>query len=500
MPTKPVTAAVYLRVSLDATGDQLAVQRQREDCLKMCDARGWKVAEVYTDNSISATDARKVRPDYDRMVDDYKRGTFSALVCWDLDRLTRQPRQLEDWIDAAEQRGLRLVTANGEADLTTDGGRMYARIKAAVARAEVERKGARQARAHRQRAEQGRPPKGVRLTGYTLTGELIPAEADMVRKVFERFAAGDSLRGIAAALTADAVPTRTGGRKWNPSTVRGLLTNARYAGRSTFKGDDTGQAGTWPAIVPAETFDAVQTILDDPRRATNHRGTDKRWLGSGLYLCGVCGRPVHGWTGGRYRCPDGCVNRSGSQVDPYIEALVRERLSRPDLAELLARPGDSAALADLNGRLERLRGRLVTIAADYDAGLIDGRRFKVATDKAEAEVRDVVREQGALLAASGPSSVLAAEDRAAAYDAAPVMIQQRVVRALIPSIRLMPGVRGSKVFRPESVVFRWANEPEDTAAAKAIQRRVSRTPCPATRADAYMGVVRPSSAPMDFPE
>ena len=97
---------------------------------------------TYVDQSRSATDKTKKRPDYDRMVADYLTGSFDAIICWDLDRLTRQPRQLEEWIDAAEARGLRLVTANGEADLTTDGGRMYARVKAAVARGEVERSGA----------------------------------------------------------------------------------------------------------------------------------------------------------------------------------------------------------------------------------------------------------------------------------------------------------------------------------------------------------------------
>ena len=61
----------------------------------------------------------------------------------DVDRLTRQPSQLEEWIDRAEEHGLKLVTSNGDADLSTDGGRMFARIKAAVARGEVERKGAR---------------------------------------------------------------------------------------------------------------------------------------------------------------------------------------------------------------------------------------------------------------------------------------------------------------------------------------------------------------------
>ena len=96
----------------------------------------------------------------------------------------RTPDLLFEYASSAEERGLRLVTANGEADLATDGGRMYARIKAAVARAEVERKGKRQSRAQQQRAEKGRPPRGVRATGYTLNGEVIADEAAVVAAVF----------------------------------------------------------------------------------------------------------------------------------------------------------------------------------------------------------------------------------------------------------------------------------------------------------------------------
>ena len=100
------------------------------------------------------------QPSSECIVTDYEAGLLDSIVCYDMDRLTRQPRELEDWIDRAEQRGLLLVTANGDADLSTDGGRMYARIKVAVAHGEVEQKGARQSCAQRQRAEQGRPPKG----------------------------------------------------------------------------------------------------------------------------------------------------------------------------------------------------------------------------------------------------------------------------------------------------------------------------------------------------
>lgn len=140
--TAPRKAAIYLRISQDREMDGLAIERQREDCENLAQFRRWDVIETYVDQSKSATDRTAIRPDYDRMVADYLLGRFDAIICYDLDRLTRQPRQLEDWIDAAELRGLALVTANGDADLSTDGGRMYARIKAAVARAEMERKSA----------------------------------------------------------------------------------------------------------------------------------------------------------------------------------------------------------------------------------------------------------------------------------------------------------------------------------------------------------------------
>lgn len=269
--SKPIRAAIYLRISQDRERDGLAIERQREDCENLARFRRWETVETYVDQSKSATDKTKVRPAYDQMVADYLAGEFNAIICWDLDRLTRQPRQLEDWIDWAEERGLQLVTANGDADLGTDGGRMYARIKAAVARAEMERKSARQSSAHVQRASQGRAPKGVRPLGYTVDGDVIKREAEAVRAIYEAFNGGASLRGIARALSGivetdtekaqqvQGVPklprhTRTlviernkrraaEGLKlqdvpedgpWAESTVLGILRNPRYAGYSVY--------------------------------------------------------------------------------------------------------------------------------------------------------------------------------------------------------------------------------------------------------------------------
>ena len=47
--------ALYLRQSKDRNHHERAVARQREDCLKLCAAKGWHTPTEYVDNDISAS-------------------------------------------------------------------------------------------------------------------------------------------------------------------------------------------------------------------------------------------------------------------------------------------------------------------------------------------------------------------------------------------------------------------------------------------------------------
>jgi len=453
-------AALYLRVSLDRTGEQLAVTRQREACTKIATDRGWTVTCEYIDNSISASSSAKLRPEYERMRADYEAGLFDALVCWDLDRLTRQPRQLEDWIDAAEGKQLAIVTANGEADLTTDGGRMYARIKAAVARAEIERKGARQSAGQRQRAEMGRPPRGIRSMGYTLDGEIIEPEAEIVREMFARCAAGETMYGLARWL-GGVMPTRSGGGRWSPSTVRTILVNPRYAGLSRYKGEIVGKA-TWPPLIDESLFWAVKSRLEDPARIRNHLDTARKYLGSGIYRCGACGATVRSGStsraGGvprpRYSCRQGCFARSGPAIDDYVVGLVRDRLALPDLSRLLVSEADEGELAALMAEREQLRLRRETVERDYDEGLIDGRRLRSALGKVDERLSAIAAKEAVMLSSAGPGAVLAAADPVAAFDGSSLDMRRRTISALM-EVTLFRVGRGRKSFDPASVGIVW---------------------------------------------
>lgn len=458
-------AAIYTRISLDHTGEHLGVQRQEHDARTICAERGWEVVGVYSDNSISATDARKHRPGYEDLRRDHQDGLFDALVCYDLDRLTRQPRQLEDWIDAAEASGLALVTTNGEADLTTDGGRMFARIKAAVARSEVERKSARHRSALKQRALAGKTPHGLALYGYTTTGNLVPGEADVVRRVFTAFDAGESLRSITASLTADGVPTRKGG-PWNTRTVRDMLTNPRYAGWVVYQReivtDDDGNRirGQWEPLVSPEMFDVIQSRLSDPARKTNRAGTHRRYIGSSLFVCDICGGPIR-TTDGRYVCEQpGHVYRVRRHVDEYVVDVIAERLSRPDFAELLAPVGED--MAPVVAESDRLRKRLAQIDSDYDKGEIDARRWRSAKERVQAELTEIDKKLATRTGGAALGAVAGAADPAKAFLDASLMGQRAVIDALAV-VRLRKGrmgrlkrdSTGREVIYPDTVVIDW---------------------------------------------
>jgi hypothetical protein len=123
-------------------------------------------------------------------------------------------------------------------------------------------------------------------------------------------------------------------------------------------------AGQWRPIVSDTLWLEVQRRLNDPARKSNRNGTDRKHLGSGLYRCGVCGQRVKAH-GTRYRCA-GHVMRSRSQVDSYVLNVVHERLSRPDLANLLPTTDESEA-AQLHEEIERQRGRILRARAENSA-------------------------------------------------------------------------------------------------------------------------------------
>ena len=416
------SAAVYLRQSLDRTGEAVAVARQREDCLALCTDKGWQPVE-FVDNDTSASSGKK-RPAYQKMLAAIQSGEVAAVVAWDLDRLHRRPVELEAFIDLADRHRIALATVSGDVDLSTPQGRLVARLKGSVAKHEMEHKSARQTRAMRQLAESGRP-KWKRAFGYLETPDgpvPDPATAELVAEAHRLILAGGTLTSV-CRLFNDAGAYGAKGKRWTPSTVSLFLRSPRNAALRTYRSrTDIVGTGTWPPLVDEQTWRAVQAVLDDPSRKRPGRKSVRRYLLTSVMACGrdgcdgrltgvwavdttggIPGRPKAGQIKGprerAYRLTYSCrtcrrTSVRAQHVEPILMGLVAGRLAKPDAVDLLKSP--TADLADAEQlRAERLTlmGRLDTAADDYADGVLDGRGYARIRERIQTQLAELDRAE-----------------------------------------------------------------------------------------------------------
>ena len=450
-------AALYLRQSEDRNGDMLAVDRQREDCVKLAAHKGWSWTE-YVDNDTSAT-AKKPRPAYQRMLADIRDGRIQAVVAWNLDRLHRQPIELEHFINLADEKRIALATVTGDTDLSTDDGRLFARVKGAVARSEVERKSARQKRAAKQRAEAGTPSRSTVPFGYRQGEgnrlELEPDEAVLIRDAYSAILAGASLHTIAKQWNAGDVATRRG-NQWSGATVRQLLMSYRNAGLAVYQGEPVGE-GNWPAIVDRDVLDGVRAILTEDGRRIGGTSTGRKHLLSGIALCGNCSKTMGSAksVAGRlvYVCKH-CfgVTRDMTHLDGYIREVVVGRLSAPDAIDLLITEKRDD-INELRDRAAALRARQDEAAALFADGAITASQLKISTAKLSAELATVESKMFNANQTRVFDGVIGTVDPCAVYDRLPLDRKRAIIDAMIV-ITVLPIGRG-RGFDPTSVDINW---------------------------------------------
>lgn len=459
------SCGIYARISSDE-GTALGVARQIEDCTAEAARRGWPVAEVFTDNDVSATRTKK-RPAYERMMAAIESRAVDAVIVWDVDRLTRTPAELEQFISLADSHSLALASIGGEVDLATPQGRLTARIKGSVARHEVEQMSRRLKRKFQANAEEGKShgvmPFGYRREPVTdesgkVTGSrdvVVPAEAEAIRELYARLIAGDTLRYLAKYLNDQGFKTGRG----NPfagNVVGNMLRRPRYAGYRTHHGEIIGR-GDWEPIVSQDTYDQALAILTAPGRR-HDRGLEAKHLLSGIALCGRCGgtmRPnIHKpKADGKHRqpayvCPD-CMRltRQIAPVDEVVEAIMVGLLSRPDVAVHLAEKPD--ALQAATKTRDAILARMDTAADEYADGVITARQFARMNDRLKAQLGDaeaqVLRYQPVRIldGMTGPGA-------AEAWARATVNRKREVIRSLA-TVTILPSGPGIK-FSPDQVL------------------------------------------------
>jgi DNA invertase Pin-like site-specific DNA recombinase len=399
-----VRCAIYCRISQDREGAHLGVDRQAEDCRELAARMGWTVVQVFEDNDISAYSG-KPRPGYRALLAAMRNREFDVVVSWHTDRLHRNVRELLDYIAASNEAGVNTHTVRaGQLDLTTPTGRATAITQAAWAAQDSEHKADKIRRKRLQAAQQGRWQGGARPFGFGADGEsLNPAEAAEITRAAEVILAGGSLRSVVRDLNTRGVKTTFHKDEWSTIAFRDVLLRPRNAGLVVYQGEILeGVTARWPAILPVETWRALCAVLTDPARRTNGANNKVKWLGSGLYVCGVCGQPTlrasvaGGSRAPAYRCASRDrqvtgphVSRRATAVDEVVERVLVARLSRPDAVDLLRRRADAVDVAALNAEIQAVRHQLDALDDDLDAGAISRARWARRNERLKARLDEL---------------------------------------------------------------------------------------------------------------
>jgi site-specific DNA recombinase len=374
-------AFIYVRQSVN---HEEGIERGVARCIALIESRGWEVAHVFSDNDVSATKVRGPKTDWAQMLAAIGRGEADYLVGVDLDRLVRSIRDLQTLIDL----GIKVVTVDGEIDLSTADGEFRATMLAGIARFEVRRKSERQLRGNAFRIANGLPVAGGRRRFGFESDHLtvIEGEAHWLRHAYAAIAAGKSIRSVARDFNKGKVytvaenlrnkempvPVEEPKGLWNAPRIAKLLVNPAYRGQVVhFKQGHPSEHV--PRIIEDELADKVLAIMAEPTRRKSP-GTERTALLSQLAFCGTCGAPLI----------SAGTKTHGQPVNLYACSAVKSGVTH-----IKGHPAIRRAILDKEVRSQVIaafmfgRGRLLESPESADIVKIDIELGKLATQKQE---------------------------------------------------------------------------------------------------------------------
>jgi site-specific DNA recombinase len=344
--------AIYARYSSDLQSPS-SIEDQIRLCRGFAERQQWPIVAIYEDRAISGA-ASDNRPGYQRLLAAAlsRPATFDVILVEDLSRLTRDLGESVRLYRRLRLHGIDLVGVSDGIDTSRKGAAVHVAVKGLVNALFLE-----DLADKTHRGLSGLVTRGMSAGGKTFGYRAVDGriaiqaeEADVVRRIFQDYADGRSMRTIAHALNAKGVPfpakhTKRGPtrRGWAISTIQVILRNEKYAGiwtwnRTRFEKDpDTGRRrpvarprDEWITqerpelrIVVAALWAAVQTRLRDFHAAFGGEGgrpprgdvklAYSPYLLSGLVRCGSCGARMiaqtatrkkgeHVYRYGWYRC------------------------------------------------------------------------------------------------------------------------------------------------------------------------------------------------------
>lgn len=352
-------AALYIRVStLEQAQEGYSVGEQRERLIAYCKAQDWLIADIYVDGGYTGSNLN--RPGIQKLMSETEK--FDVVLVYKLDRLSRSQRDTLYLIEEIfRPNKVDFVSMQESFDTSSPFGKAMIGLLAVFAQLEREQIKERTWMGRVARAKTGLHHGGGNIPiGYDYEdGKLIvnPYEAEQVRKIYEWYLSGASLKAITDKLQ-DAGYTNKYSSYNSWSSVRNILENETYIGRLHFGGVVVDHAHE--AIITEEQFNAAQILRGKRREQFGIHAFQSKHVLTGLLFCGHCGGRYYLRNTGKYsyyacysrtkqmknmiKDPN-CQNKiwRAQDLEPIIEEKILALLRNPKIAEELAAGKPKAA-------------------------------------------------------------------------------------------------------------------------------------------------------------
>lgn len=500
---RQLRVAAYCRVSTDDEEQLTSYEAQKNYYTdKIMTNKEWTMAGIFADEGITGTSARK-RPEFLRMIRQCKQGKIDIVLTKSISRFARNTVDCLNYVRALKELGIAVIFEKENMNTLEIDSEILITMLGAFAQSESESISANVRWGIRQAMKEGKATIQYKyLYGYRKGDdgkpEIIPEQAEVVRKIYDLFLSGTPVRGIQEYLNMSAVPNINGEPKWARSAIDSILTNEKYCGdvllQKTYIDDcinkkvkkNTGQLPMYlvqnhhEGIISRETFDAAQAEL--ARRSAGRspskknaptgrsRYSSKYALSDRMY-CGECGTRYQRCT---WRNRDGskrvvwrCVSRVdyGNKYCHDSPTLDEEPLHRAILAainsvvkdkdnivynlkaamekELAPVAGQQLSLSEIDSQLEQLTtefSKVLAEASESGDQAAYSNRFREIMQKQTAlkAQRDEIQR---MLAESGKAAAHIEQCRQAAETTPSAITEwdEALIRQVVESVTVETG-------------------------------------------------------------
>jgi len=425
-------------------------------CTQRIESMGGTVVHIYDEPHTSAWKRRKVtledgtvawrvvRPIYKLALGDLSKGKVTesgqpidGLMIADVDRLTRDNRDLEDAIDTVIHSKRPILDRRGALDLLTETGRTYARVIVAFKAGQSADTALRGKDKHVALQREGIPTGGHRPFGWNEDKRTLhPEESKILRKAVADLLEGKAVTAIVADWNRRGILTARG-KTWTRFTLKTVLRNPRMAGYRMVTvdgdgGDDTQTRarytvtardeegnpviGKWDRMISPEEWERVIAIIGaKPGRGDG--ANVRNYLGTGTLRCGKneCDAPLRAlkataksgkpegffWYTCQPAASGGCggVKIDGPATDT---ALIELALAKYELEAEQAKVVSGPTVWDRETELEAVREDIAAARAARRERKISAERYYADLHEYEAQERKLVNARNAFLKATVP--------------------------------------------------------------------------------------------------